>query len=451
MNDPFSTSAITSGSPLLSSSSLFETMDLFICQRSIQQVQEQKKAARVASNAKTQEVLKPGHILHSHSNSYKILEYIGEGTFGKVAKCLSLLTGETVAVKIFFQDTDCFLQCELSILKHVSSLDYDETHLVKFFEHFQYMGNSCLVFELLDKSMFCLLEENDWRPLSLSQIRCVAEELFLALVTLKSLGVVHADIKPDNIMLVCDQRKLRAKLIDFGGAVLISKIRHGMIVQALGYRAPEVTLGLPLTEAVDVWAVGCVLAFLCLGDNLFSKDCEYLMMKNIVELLGQPEDHLLSAGIHTRFFFIEETGDDGPQWRLMTPEEFKLNNCMEVERESRFAALPWSLRDLAKKVSPDHEMDLGARFAFVDLMEKLLRINSSQRITAHEALQHPFITKSYLSHGDDLNCASSLNDSDETVQSIPSSESRIERKCSCIKQIFSSVCCSCLCQQPVLD
>lgn len=46
-------------------------------------------------------------------------------------------------------------------------------------------------------------------------------------------------------------------------------------------RAPEVALGLPFTEAIDVWGVGCVLAFLYLAENLFPVDCEYQMVKNV--------------------------------------------------------------------------------------------------------------------------------------------------------------------------
>lgn len=112
-------------------------------------------------------------------------------------------------------------------------------------------------------------------------------------------------------------------------------------------RAPEIALGLPFTEAIDVWGVGCILAFLYLADNLFPVNCDYqmvgqipwtnvqnqeetlsrmsadvicifcLQMKSMVEVLGQLEDHLLCAGKYTQYFFIEEEAADGPTWRMM--------------------------------------------------------------------------------------------------------------------------------------
>lgn len=50
------------------------------------------------------------------------------------------------------------------------------------------------------------------------------------------------------------------------------------------HRAPEVILGLPISEAVDMWGLGCVLAFLYLGNHLFAIDCEYQMVSNHIHL-----------------------------------------------------------------------------------------------------------------------------------------------------------------------
>lgn len=58
----------------------------------------------------------------------------------------------------------------------------------------------------------------------------------MALVALKGLGVLHTDIKPDNVMLVLKQGQPRLKLIDFGEAIQASAVRQGLMVQPLGYR-----------------------------------------------------------------------------------------------------------------------------------------------------------------------------------------------------------------------
>ncbi|KAF7664431.1 hypothetical protein LDENG_00176380, partial [Lucifuga dentata] len=77
-------------------------------------------------------------------------------------------------------------------------------------------------------------------------------------------------------MLVDNQdQPYKVKLIDFGLALQSSEVERGMIVQPIPYRAPEVVLGLPFTEAIDMWGLGCVLACMYLGDNLFDGQTEY--------------------------------------------------------------------------------------------------------------------------------------------------------------------------------
>uniref|UniRef100_A0A3B5M125 Protein kinase domain-containing protein n=1 Tax=Xiphophorus couchianus TaxID=32473 RepID=A0A3B5M125_9TELE len=102
-------------------------------------------------------------------------------------------------------------------------------------------------------------------PLSLSEIRVIAQQLLVALNALKSAGLVHADIKPDNIMFVNHRSQpLKVKLIDFGLAVKVSKLWFVGTVQAIGYRAPEVILGLKMDESVDMWSLGCSLAYMAI-------------------------------------------------------------------------------------------------------------------------------------------------------------------------------------------
>lgn len=64
--------------------------------------------------------------------------------------------------------------------------------------------------------------------------------------TLWNVGVLHTDIKPDNVMLVNSmEQPLRIKLIDFGLAILISKAKPGMLTQPIGYRYFNVLHSLP--------------------------------------------------------------------------------------------------------------------------------------------------------------------------------------------------------------
>ncbi|XP_034564505.1 homeodomain-interacting protein kinase 4-like [Notolabrus celidotus] len=169
----------------------------------------------------------------------------------------------------------------VSILEAISVLHPDKVNVVKFFEMFKDMVWTCLVFEMLDMHLYDLIEERDGKPLCLQEIRPIAQQLLVALDALKSLGIIHTDIKPDNIMMVHKQSQtLRVKLIDFGEAMLASEAEPTMEAQPIGYRSPEIALGLPFHEAIDVWGVGCILAFLYLADHLFQVHCEYQIKSN---------------------------------------------------------------------------------------------------------------------------------------------------------------------------
>ncbi|XP_050925346.1 homeodomain-interacting protein kinase 1-like [Lates calcarifer] len=184
------------------------------------------------------------------------------------------------------------------MLKVISVLNSDHTNVVKFFERFEYMGQTCLAFEMLDRSLYELLQERNWKPLSLNEIRPITKQLLVALAALKELGVLHTDIKPDNIMFVNKQdQPLRVKLIDFGEAIPASKVQPGLDLQPVGYRAPEIALGFPFTEAIDVWGVGCTLAFLYLADNLFPVECDYQMVGQLSQTNAENQMETYSADV----------------------------------------------------------------------------------------------------------------------------------------------------------
>lgn len=67
----------------------------------------------------------------------------------------------------------------------------------------------------------------------------------------------------------------RVKVIDFGSASHVSKAVCNTYLQSRYYRAPEIVLGLPFSEAIDMWSLGCVIAELFLGWPLYPGSSEY--------------------------------------------------------------------------------------------------------------------------------------------------------------------------------
>ncbi|XP_028329173.1 homeodomain-interacting protein kinase 3-like [Gouania willdenowi] len=288
-----------------------------------------------------------GQVLQSSSTQYTIIEFIGEGCFGKVAKCHVNSTSELVAVKIM---KDTFVQDveeELSMLSKINVLDPDQFNLVKFHERFEYSSYTCLVFELLEMDLFQYLKTEIGSSMYVNQIRPIAKQMLVALQRLQSLGIIHSDIKSDNVMVVnTEEDALQAKLIDFGLAHPSSSATPGRWLQPIGYRAPEVCLGLSYTEAIDMWGLGCTLANLYLNANLFPVRCEYLMMKAMVEYLGMPSEDQLLFGMHTKKYFCQEADELGLTWRLLTPEEYSGINGVKAKEWPPWRPHFYSLDDL---------------------------------------------------------------------------------------------------------
>uniref|UniRef100_A0A3Q1C8B7 Protein kinase domain-containing protein n=1 Tax=Amphiprion ocellaris TaxID=80972 RepID=A0A3Q1C8B7_AMPOC len=213
---------------------------------------------------------------------------------------------------------------EVYNMKKLKRLDADKHYLVKLVEHFKYKGHICLAYELLSETLFDFLKRRDQRPLDVAEIRQIACQMLMSLKGLKSIGLTHTDIKLDNIML-CDRfsKALKVKLIDFGCAAEVSRLAKIGKIQAVGYRAPEVILGLPITEAIDMWSLGAVLATLFVGGHFYPTVSEYEQLRMIVHVQGLPKDHLLKAGRNARQFFTESHDSSGQAWRMKTRDEYE--------------------------------------------------------------------------------------------------------------------------------
>ncbi|XP_034015751.1 homeodomain-interacting protein kinase 1-like [Thalassophryne amazonica] len=144
----------------------------------------------------------PGQTLYGSSH-YLVLKFIGEGQFGKVAKCRNIDTAATVAVKILKKEQAA--ERELAMLDAIRVLNPVKSCVLQFHECFEDLGRTCMSFEMLDRSLEKLLEDKGWMPLHLKEIRPITQQLLLVLESLGGLGLVHSDLKVDNIMLMDQQ------------------------------------------------------------------------------------------------------------------------------------------------------------------------------------------------------------------------------------------------------
>lgn len=146
--------------------------------------------------------------IQSETDCYDIIEVLGKGTFGEVAKGWRRSTGEMVAIKILKNDAyrNRIIKNELKLLHCMRDLDPEEAHVVRFLEFFHDALRFYLVFELLEQNLFEFQKENNFAPLPARHIRTVTLQVLRALTRFKELAIIHADLKPENIMLVDQTR-----------------------------------------------------------------------------------------------------------------------------------------------------------------------------------------------------------------------------------------------------
>uniref|UniRef100_A0A0D9QZ10 non-specific serine/threonine protein kinase n=1 Tax=Chlorocebus sabaeus TaxID=60711 RepID=A0A0D9QZ10_CHLSB len=342
-------------------------------------------------------------VLCSMKNTYEVLDFLGRGTFGQVVKCWKRGTNEIVAIKILKNHPSYARQgqIEVSILARLSTENADEYNFVRAYECFQHRNHTCLVFEMLEQNLYDFLKQNKFSPLPLKVIRPILQQVTTALKKLKSLGLIHADLKPENIMLVDPVRQpYRVKVIDFGSASHVSKTVCSTYLQSRYYRAPEIILGLPFCEAIDMWSLGCVIAELFLGWPLYPGALEYDQIRYISQTQGLPGEQLLNVGTKSTRFFCKETDMSHSGWRLKTLEEHEAETGMKSKEARKYIFN--SLDDIAhvNTVMDLEGSDLLAEKAdrreFVSLLKKMLLIDADLRITPAETLNHPFVNMKHL-------------------------------------------------------
>ncbi|XP_045545456.1 homeodomain-interacting protein kinase 3 isoform X4 [Salmo salar] len=342
-------------------------------------------------------------VLCSMKNTYEVLDFLGRGTFGQVVKCWKRGTGEVVAVKILKNHPSYARQgqIEVGILARLSGENADEHNLVRAFECFQHRSHTCLVFEMLEQNLYDFLKQNKFSPLPLKVIRPVLQQVATALRKLKTMGLIHADLKPENIMLVDPVRQpYRVKVIDFGSASHVSKAVCSTYLQSRYYRAPEIILGLPFCEAIDMWSLGCVIAELFLGWPLYPGAQEYDQIRYISQTQGLPGEHLLNVGTKTARFFCRESDSPYSAWRLKSTDEHETETGMKSKEARKYIFS--CLDDIAhvNLVMNLEGSDLLAekvdRREFVGLLKRMLWIDAEKRIAPVEALSHSFMSMQHL-------------------------------------------------------
>ncbi|KNA11349.1 hypothetical protein SOVF_136010 [Spinacia oleracea] len=299
-------------------------------------------------------------------DKYEKLEKVGEGTYGKVYKAKEKTTGQLVALKKTRLEMDeegvppTALR-EVSLLQMLSQSLYVVRLLCV--EHVDKKNTTTgiskpllyLVFEYLDTDLKKFIDSHrkgsNPRPLPPSQVQCFLFQLLKGVSHCHSHGVLHRDLKPQNLLVDKDKGILKIADLGLGRSFTVPMKSYTHEIVTLWYRAPEVLLGSThYSTGVDIWSVGCIFAEMVRRQALFPGDSEFQQLLHIFRLLGTPTDEQWPGVSSLRDWHVY------PQW----------------EAQNLARAVP--------SLGPDG----------VDLLSKMLKYDPAERISAKAALDHPY-------------------------------------------------------------
>mmetsp|Transcript_26943 Transcript_26943/g.84525 ORF Transcript_26943/g.84525 Transcript_26943/m.84525 type:complete len:326 (-) Transcript_26943:405-1382(-) len=281
---------------------------------------------------------------------YERLDKIGEGTYGVVYKARDRVTNEIIALKKIRLDAEdegipSTAIREISLLKELQ-----HPNIVRLYDVVHTERKLTLVFEYLDQDLKKYLDVCEG-GLDETILKSFLYQLLRGVAYCHYHRVLHRDLKPQNLLI---NREGELKLADFGLArafgIPVRSYTHEVVT--LWYRAPDVLMGARrYSTPVDVWSIGCIFAEMSNGRPLFAGSSEEDQVERIFRGLGTPSPTDWPAVVEL----------DG--WR----DDF-----------TRYPR-PESIGHLA---SLD---DDG-----VDLLASMLTFDPQERISAQDAMQHPF-------------------------------------------------------------
>jgi cyclin-dependent kinase len=292
--------------------------------------------------------------MKSKESKYIRTSKLGEGTYGVVYRAKDQKGQEIYALKKIRLNAEeegipSTAIREISLLKELNHIN-----IVKLYEVLHTPKKLTLVFEYVEQDLKKIIDSAGGKGLDIKLTKSFLYQLLRGVDFIHKNKVLHRDLKPQNLLI---NKNNILKIADFGLArgygIPVKNYTHEVVT--LWYRPPDVLLGnKTYGTTVDMWSIGTIFAEMATGKPLFTGNSENDQLKKIFEIMGTPTDNYASS--------LREL----PEWGVG-------DNNFEKNEPKSF-----------KKLFP--ELDTEG----IDLLEKLLRLEPDKRISAEEALKHPF-------------------------------------------------------------
>ena len=236
----------------------------------------------------------------STTSEYFVGGLIGEGAYGRVVHAQLKSSGRNVAIKVMEkigvtkrQDLIDQVWQERALLQK-----WNSRQVVKLLASFH--DSECLYFVMecctggdLTHWISCAGPSNE--PFQRS-IPHFSLQLVAAIEFIHTEGVLHADLKPDNLLMT---QNGRLKLADFGSAILLATRRSATtLLGTIDYASPELIRGSQeLSVAVDLWSLGCILHAMWIGRSPFHADSDVLCISQILDYANRNQPIILPPSI----------------------------------------------------------------------------------------------------------------------------------------------------------
>ncbi|KNZ77914.1 Serine/threonine-protein kinase PRP4 like protein [Termitomyces sp. J132] len=323
---------------------------------------------------------------------YQVFSSIGKGMFANVVRARVIAgdpreIGKEVAIKIVRCQESMYKagQKEAGILAKLREADPDDRkHIVRLERTFEHRGHLCLVFEAMSMNLRDVVKRfGKDVGLNIRAVRAYAHQLFLSLGLLRKCNIMHADIKPDNILV--NEQKTLLKLCDLGSASDAAENDITPYLVSRFYRAPEIILGVPYDPALDIWSIGCTLYELYTGKILFPGRSNNQMLLLMMELKGRFNSKMIKRAKFGDVYFDDMSAFESVETDRVTGAAIvRKVHISKPTRDLRARLMP----PASAKLKDDENKLI---VSFIDLLDKCLALDPARRITPKEALTHPFV------------------------------------------------------------